>query len=129
MIRLRQPLTLVERLSILESLAGDRSAKTFMHTNRIAGIAAIAAALAMALGTGAAMAAAPVRIAGKQLENLDRGVTAIAGTSAVFVSWRALATDPAGLAFNLYRAGKRCTTRPPLFGNWYAAGVLHIFCG
>ena len=112
MIRLRQPLTLVERLSILESLAGDRSAKTFMHTNRIAGIAAIAAALAMALGTGAAMAAAPVRIAGKQLENLDRGVTAIAGTSAVFVSWRALATDPAGLAFNLYRDGKRLNAAP-----------------
>ncbi|WP_228892676.1 rhamnogalacturonan lyase [Pseudoduganella aquatica] len=78
-----------------------------MHNYRIAGVAA---SLALALSAGAA--AAPAQIAGKQLENLDRGVLAIAANGGVFVSWRALATDPGGTSFDLYRDGKRLNTQP-----------------
>jgi rhamnogalacturonan endolyase len=48
--------------------------------------------------------AAPV---GKQLEKLDRGVVAIQGGAAVFLSWRQLATDAAGTLFDIYRDGKK----------------------
>jgi rhamnogalacturonan endolyase len=40
----------------------------------------------------------------RQMERLGRGVVAVpAGIGHVFVSWRLLADDPAGVAFNLYR--------------------------
>ena len=40
----------------------------------------------------------------RQLEKLDRGVVAVRQSNGpVFVSWRWLATDPDGLAFNVYR--------------------------
>lgn len=40
----------------------------------------------------------------RQMENLDRGLVAIhTGNDRFFVSWRVLGTDPADLAFNLYR--------------------------
>ena len=43
-------------------------------------------------------------MAQRQMEQLGRGVVAIhQGDGRVFVSWRLLATDPAGTAFNLYR--------------------------
>jgi hypothetical protein len=73
------------------------------HTSR----PVAAAALLLALCSGAAMAAAPARIAGRQLENLDRGVVAIAASGGVFVSWRALASDAGATRFNLYRDGMR----------------------
>jgi hypothetical protein len=39
------------------------------------------------------------------VENLDRGVVATrASSSQVFVSWRSLALDPAGMGFNVYRS-------------------------
>jgi rhamnogalacturonan endolyase len=39
-----------------------------------------------------------------QVENLGRGLLALrTGDSSVYVGWRLLGTDPAGLAFNLYR--------------------------
>ena len=42
----------------------------------------------------------------RQLERLDRGLVAIhEGQGKVFVSWRLLASDPPGVAFNVYRAG------------------------
>src|SRR5512144_1558771 len=38
------------------------------------------------------------------MENLDRGVAASrTADKKVFVSWRVLGTEPAGLSFNLYR--------------------------
>jgi rhamnogalacturonan endolyase len=41
----------------------------------------------------------------RQMENLDRGVSAVRNAEGkVFVSWRLLATEPASLAFNLYRS-------------------------
>jgi rhamnogalacturonan endolyase len=53
------------------------------------------------LGLALATHAAPLR----QMENLGRGVVALrSATNTVFVSWRILGTDPAALAFNLYRA-------------------------
>lgn len=40
----------------------------------------------------------------RQMEYLDRGVYAVnEGNGKVFVSWRLLGTDPAGISFNLYR--------------------------
>ena len=40
-----------------------------------------------------------------QVENLGRGVIALrASETSVYVGWRLLGTDPAGLAFNVYRA-------------------------
>jgi len=42
----------------------------------------------------------------RQMETLGRGVVAIhEGGGRVYVGWRLLGTDPAGIAFNLYRAG------------------------
>jgi hypothetical protein len=41
----------------------------------------------------------------RQMENLGRGVVAVrTGTSSIFVSWRLLGLDPAGIGFNLYRS-------------------------
>ncbi len=43
--------------------------------------------------------------AARQMENLGRGVVAIrTGTSSVFLSWRLLGLDPAGIGFNVYRS-------------------------
>ncbi len=40
-----------------------------------------------------------------QVENLDRGLIALRSSDAgVYIGWRLLGTDPADLAFNLYRA-------------------------
>jgi hypothetical protein len=48
-----------------------------------------------------ASATGPQRV----MENLGRGVVAVrTGTSNVFVSWRLLALDPQGIAFNVYRS-------------------------
>lgn len=40
----------------------------------------------------------------RRMENLGRGVVAIRSGSQVFVSWRLLGLDPAGIGFNIYRA-------------------------
>ena len=96
--------------------------------------AALAAALALLLGGCAAIAtgtdtvvappAGAARVAGKQLEKLERGVVAIATGSGVFVSWRALATDPSGTEFNLYRDGKRLNGAPLNGTNFQDAAGL-----
>jgi hypothetical protein len=39
----------------------------------------------------------------RQMENLDRGFIAINTDEGVFLSWRILGTDPADIAFNIYR--------------------------
>ena len=53
---------------------------------------------------GAAVTAMATSTA-RQMENLDRGVVAVSeGAGTVYVGWRLLATDPSGIAFNLYRS-------------------------
>ena len=52
---------------------------------------------------------------------LERGVVAIKSGDGVFLSWRQLATDPAGLAFNLYRDGKRLNDKPLAATNFLDA--------
>ena len=43
-------------------------------------------------------------LAQKKVENLGRGLAAMRfSADSVFVSWRLLATDPADIAFNVYR--------------------------
>lgn len=54
----------------------------------------------------------------KQLEKLDRGVVALASTNGVFVSWRLLGTEPAGVRFNVYRDGQRITAEPQALTNF-----------
>lgn len=41
----------------------------------------------------------------RQMEFLDRGVTAVKTDNGVFVSWRLLGTDPASISFHVYRNG------------------------
>ena len=51
--------------------------------------------------------------AARQMETLDRGLVAVAlDKGRVFVSWRLLGTDPAGMAFNVYRGGTRINVAP-----------------
>ncbi len=64
-----------------------------MSANRLRHFAAVLAVLI------APMAASAQR----QMERLNRGVVAVPSGDAVFVSWRLLGTDPAQIAFNLYR--------------------------
>src|SRR5437879_5556730 len=52
----------------------------------------------LALATPIALQAAAAAPAPRQIERLDRGVVAIRSGDGVFVGWRQLATDPAGLA-------------------------------
>ncbi|WP_239014518.1 rhamnogalacturonan lyase [Archangium violaceum] len=48
-----------------------------------------------------------------QRETLGRGVVAVpASNGGTLVSWRLLATDPAGVGFHVYRDGTRLTTTP-----------------
>ncbi|HEY7087046.1 MAG TPA: hypothetical protein VH518_03090, partial [Tepidisphaeraceae bacterium] len=48
---------------------------------------------------------APPVLPARQVENLTRGVIAVNKSStSVYISWRLLGTDPAGIAFNVYRA-------------------------
>ena len=41
----------------------------------------------------------------QQAEKLDRGVVAVKTDAGVYVSWRSLAEDPAGQAYDVYRDG------------------------
>ncbi|QJE01978.1 rhamnogalacturonan lyase [Massilia forsythiae] len=71
------------------------------------------AALLLA-GASAAHAAMPAR----QMEKLDRGVVAIHTDAGNFVGWRLLATDADGLAFNVYRDGKKLNPAPLALTNF-----------
>lgn len=56
---------------------------------------------------------APLAQAQRRMEKLNRSVVAVrSSASAVFVSWRLFGTDPAGMAFNVYRDGTRLNTTP-----------------
>jgi hypothetical protein len=49
---------------------------------------------------------------GRQMEDLDRGLVSVRSGAGNHVSWRLLGTDPAGVAFNLYRGGTRVNAAP-----------------
>lgn len=42
-----------------------------------------------------------------QVEYLDRGAVAVVADNGVLITWRALATDAAGMGFNVYRDGQK----------------------
>jgi len=48
----------------------------------------------------------------RNVEFLDRGLIAVKVTSGVFLSWRILGTDPAGISFNIYRGTTKVNTTP-----------------
>jgi rhamnogalacturonan endolyase len=77
---------------------------TTVHTAASLGLAAV-----LAFATSAS---AVVTTPGKQIEKLNRGVVAIQTPAGPFISWRQLATDRAGLKFNVYRDGVRINTVP-----------------
>lgn len=53
-------------------------------------------------------------------EHLGRGVVAVKQTpSEAFVSWRYLETDPADIAFDVYRNGTRLNSKPIIRTTWY----------
>ncbi|KQU52911.1 hypothetical protein ASG67_08515 [Sphingomonas sp. Leaf339] len=78
--------------------------KALWRTAARASIVAIATTL---------VAAAPA-IGARQIERLDRGVTAVPaiGGTGILVSWRLLSTDAAGTGFNLYRDGVKLNAAP-----------------
>jgi len=67
--------------------------------------------LKLCIATAILAATAPdAQAATRQMENLGRGLVAVKVTGGVFVSWRVLGTDPAGLGFNVYRSGTKVNT-------------------
>ncbi|MDX3111913.1 rhamnogalacturonan lyase [Streptomyces hayashii] len=48
----------------------------------------------------------------RQVERLDRGLTSVHTGSGNLVSWRWLATDPDGVAFNVYRGATKLNSSP-----------------
>ncbi|MBE5869685.1 MAG: hypothetical protein E7294_00260 [Lachnospiraceae bacterium] len=63
-------------------------------------------------GIGPAPVEAKAANAARQVEALDRGVTAISVRGGIYVNWRFLGTDPANAVFNLYRDGVPVNTEP-----------------
>ncbi|MEJ3745699.1 rhamnogalacturonan lyase [Actinomycetes bacterium KLBMP 9797] len=75
--------------------------------------ATVAAAGAYAASPAADVADAAVAApAAATTERLDRGLVSIRSAKGNFVSWRLLASDPAGVAFNVYRNGTKITSTP-----------------
>ncbi|MEU9832155.1 cellulose binding domain-containing protein [Streptosporangium sp. NPDC048047] len=48
----------------------------------------------------------------RQVEDLDRGLISARSGTGNFVAWRLLGTDPANVAFNLYRGGTKVNATP-----------------
>jgi rhamnogalacturonan endolyase len=72
----------------------------------------VALAIFTTLSAGATPALADSSPA-RRMEKLDRGVVATpALNGGILVSWRLLGDDPAGVAFNLYKGGKRLNAKP-----------------
>jgi rhamnogalacturonan endolyase len=72
----------------------------------------VALAIFTTLGIGAAPALADSPLA-RRMEKLDRGVVAApALNGGILISWRLLGDDPEGVAFNLYKGGKRLNAKP-----------------
>ena len=68
--------------------------------------------LKIVLVAGFVALSASVSQAARQIEYLDRGLVAVKTTGGVFVGWRVLGTDPASLAFNIYRDGTKVNASP-----------------
>ena len=79
-------------------------------------------AVFLTLALAGAQAGAVVTSPGKQIELLNRGAVAIQTGGGVFVSWRLLATDAAGVAFNVYRDGSKLNSTPLTQLNYTDAG-------
>lgn len=79
-------------------------------------------AVFLTLALAGAQAGAVVTSPGKQIELLNRGAVAIQTGGGVFVSWRLLATDAAGVAFNVYRDGSKLNSTPLAQLNYTDAG-------
>lgn len=66
------------------------------------------------------------------MEKLDRGLVAVENSGQVFVSWRFLGNDPAGIAFNVYRGATKLNATPITDSTNYvdssgsAGDVYHI---
>jgi rhamnogalacturonan endolyase len=72
----------------------------------------VALAIFTTLSAGATPALADSSPA-RRMEKLDRGVVATpALNGGILVSWRLLGDDPEGVAFNLYKGGKRLNAKP-----------------
>ncbi|GAA4610159.1 rhamnogalacturonan lyase [Actinoallomurus liliacearum] len=88
-----------------------------------------AIALAVAAGTVIAGGAQlprhdAVAATARQVEKLNRGVVSVRSGSGNFVSWRLLGTDPAGVAFNLYRGSTKVNSSPITDStNYYDGGA------
>ncbi|WP_433824831.1 rhamnogalacturonan lyase [Actinoplanes sp. CA-015351] len=68
--------------------------------------------------------------AGRQMEDLDRGLISVRSGSANLVSWRLLGTEASTTGFNVYRAGTKITATPITNSTNYldsgaAAGVSY----
>ncbi|EFL23089.1 FG-GAP repeat domain protein [Streptomyces himastatinicus ATCC 53653] len=81
----------------------------------VTGLASISGAAetdAEAEGATAAKGATTKAAAAAQLEKLDRGLVSVRSGSDNLVSWRWLATDPANVAFNVYRGSTKVNASP-----------------
>ena len=73
---------------------------------------------AMLASAAVSLLALPALAAPRQVEHLDRGlVAAPAIDGGVLVSWRYTGEDALGLAFNLYRDGKKLNAKPLAFAT------------
>jgi rhamnogalacturonan endolyase len=72
----------------------------------------VAAVLLSAGGVPAAAGADVLPGASAAVDDLDRGLISLRTTGGNFLSWRLLASDPAGLAFNVYRGTTRVNATP-----------------
>lgn len=70
-------------------------------------------------GSGQAAAATQPAAASATTEHLGRGLVSIRTGTGNFLSWRLLETDPAGVAFNVYRDGTKVTGTPVTAGTNY----------
>jgi rhamnogalacturonan endolyase len=103
-------MAVITGIEVLRQQATRRGAKALV------GYVALASTL---LACPLAAQAAP----GKQVEKLDRGVVAIHTAGGNFVSWRALGTDPSGLAFNVYRGAEKLNQAPLAATNLVDTGA------
>jgi lysophospholipase L1-like esterase len=68
-------------------------------------------------GSGSEGPDEPCTECAEQIESLDRAPVAVSTEGGNFLSWRSLALDPEGLAFNVYRDGRLITPEPTQLTN------------
>ncbi|HEY0000284.1 MAG TPA: rhamnogalacturonan lyase, partial [Actinoplanes sp.] len=84
-----------------------------IHRKVLAAAAALVTALALAPANAArAGDHRTITIDGRQAERIDRGLVAVPTADGVLVSWRLLGDDPHRIAFDVYRNGRKITSRP-----------------